>query len=98
MHRANISVSFAAAIFVACPALADDKSIEFARDIQPIFNSKCVKCHGPAEQNGGLRLDSVDCERAGGDRGPTAPIDSSKSVLLNAVMRIGDVPPMPPED
>jgi hypothetical protein len=98
MHRANISVFFAAAIFVACPALADDKSIDFARDIQPIFSSKCVKCHGPAEQNGGLRLDTVDDALAGGDRGPTAPIDSSKSVLLNAVMRTGDVPPMPPDD
>ncbi len=38
------------------PALADTK-VDFAKQIQPIFEKSCVKCHGPEKQKGGLRLD-----------------------------------------
>ncbi len=30
--------------------------IHYPTDIQPIFNAKCVKCHGPKDSAGGLRL------------------------------------------
>ena len=30
--------------------------VDFARDIQPIFDAKCVKCHGANSPAGGLRL------------------------------------------
>lgn len=32
-------------------------TIDFARDIQPIFASKCIRCHGPETHEAGLRLD-----------------------------------------
>ena len=35
-------------------------TIDFARDIQPIFAKRCYKCHGPNEAEGGLKLDSRD--------------------------------------
>lgn len=31
--------------------------IEFARDIEPIFQARCVSCHGPDRQEQRLRLD-----------------------------------------
>lgn len=34
-----------------------DGKIEFNRDIRPIFNDTCFKCHGPAVRKGGFRLD-----------------------------------------
>src|SRR5690349_3498503 len=34
--------------------------ISYARQIQPIFTASCAGCHGPAVQQAGLRLDSVD--------------------------------------
>ncbi len=34
--------------------------VDFTRDIQPIFQKRCVLCHGPNMQAGGLRLDSRD--------------------------------------
>jgi len=37
------------------PAAA--KSIEFARDVQPIFAKNCYGCHGEKRQKSGLRLD-----------------------------------------
>jgi hypothetical protein len=41
----------------ASDALAIPAQIEFNRDIRPILSDKCYKCHGPATQKGGLRLD-----------------------------------------
>jgi mono/diheme cytochrome c family protein len=37
-----------------------DLPIDFARDIQPILASKCVRCHGPQTAEAGLRLDDRD--------------------------------------
>lgn len=39
----------------AQPAQAD--KIDFQKQIQPILQSTCVKCHGPKKQEGDLRLD-----------------------------------------
>lgn len=35
-----------------------DKPPEFVRDVLPVLQARCVKCHGPQEQRGRLRLDS----------------------------------------
>ena len=32
-------------------------AVDFERDIQPLFADRCIKCHGPEKQKGGLRLD-----------------------------------------
>jgi ankyrin repeat protein len=31
--------------------------VDFARDVQPIFQQNCLSCHGPSQQINGLRLD-----------------------------------------
>jgi hypothetical protein len=33
------------------------RKIDFARDIQPVLASKCIRCHGPETHESGLRLD-----------------------------------------
>jgi hypothetical protein len=39
---------------------------DFARDVAPIFESRCQMCHGAQQQMGGLRLDQpLDAVRAG---------------------------------
>ena len=33
-------------------------AVDFARDIAPILEQRCIECHGPEKQKGKLRLDS----------------------------------------
>jgi ankyrin repeat protein len=44
--------------------------IDFARDVQPIFKTYCIGCHGPSQQLNGLRLD----RRRDAMRGGTVPV------------------------
>jgi mono/diheme cytochrome c family protein len=31
--------------------------VDFGRDVLPLFRQNCVGCHGPSQQQAGLRLD-----------------------------------------
>lgn len=42
----------------------------YSRDIQPIFDYYCVRCHGPEQAENGLRLDSYEGVLAGTQYGP----------------------------
>jgi mono/diheme cytochrome c family protein len=51
-----------AILFLTIPPLAAQTTpkIDFARDIQPLFNQRCAVCHGPKQHLSGLRLDDRD--------------------------------------
>lgn len=60
--------------------------IDFGRDIKPIFDARCVKCHGEEKQKSGLRLDSGPQVLRGGNSGPVAvPGKSAESLLVHLV-------------
>ena len=52
----------------AAQAFADAK-IDFVKDIEPLFQQNCIKCHGPEKQKGDLRLDSKAAAMKGGKDG-----------------------------
>jgi mono/diheme cytochrome c family protein len=43
------------------------RPVDFQRDIQPLFEKHCVKCHGPEKQKGGWRADVKASALRGGD-------------------------------
>lgn len=58
----------------------------FFDEIHPLLVTKCVSCHGPDKQEGGLRLDSLAAAKTGGDRGPAiVPGDANRSPFITAI-------------
>ncbi len=45
-------------------------SIDFGRDVAPILQQRCLRCHGPRLQQNGLRLDVPEGAFKGGRSGP----------------------------
>jgi hypothetical protein len=64
--------------------------IEFAKDIQPVFERSCISCHGPKLQMGGLRLDSKNVASKA-----ILPGKAAESTLYQRVAGIGDQARMP---
>ncbi len=46
--------------------------VDFARDIQPIFEASCVQCHARGKDKGAFSLETRQDFLAGGDSGPPA--------------------------
>jgi len=73
-------------------------SIDFERDIQPIFAQKCYGCHGTEKQKGGLRLDRKTDALAGGDSGKIIIAGKgAESLLIRNVSGIDPDNLMPPK-
>lgn len=74
------------------------KKPDFKRDIEPIFQKDCIRCHGPEKQKGKYRMDTREAALKG-NRGPViVPGKSDKSRMV--YMLAGQVEDMlmPPED
>ena len=65
--------------------------VDYRRDVKPILQTRCVSCHGPRRQQGGLRLDTAAALRRGGNEGP-ALIAGQAAVSL-IVLRVTDPDP-----
>lgn len=79
-------------IFLTLPLslLADPKlppsaqiQVDFKQHVRPILAQKCYSCHGPKQQQSGLRLDDRQLALRGGDYGPViVPGKSAESKLI----------------
>jgi hypothetical protein len=71
----------------------------FLAKVQPLLERRCVSCHGPEKQKGGLRLDSRAAALKGGDNGPSVvPGNPKESLLLQAVRHVTKELGMPPKE
>ncbi len=81
------------------PPASDKKDVTYAKDIKPLFETACFKCHGPEKQKGKLRLDSLEATLKGGDEGKILKAgDSANSGVVHAVARLDEDTAMPPAD
>ena len=42
------------------PAPAKQKDVTYAKDIKPLLEASCIRCHGADRPKAGLRLDSLE--------------------------------------
>jgi mono/diheme cytochrome c family protein len=92
-------VLFAADVDVSkLPPASAKKDLTFVKDIQPIFQKSCVKCHGPEKQKGKLRLDTLEATMKGGESGDCITKgNSAKSTLVHTIARLDPDAAMPPD-
>jgi len=65
--------------------------VTYAKDIKPIFDTTCIKCHGETKPKGKLQLNSLEGALKGSKDGKVIePGNSAKSDLVLAVAHLGD--------
>jgi DNA-binding beta-propeller fold protein YncE/mono/diheme cytochrome c family protein len=70
---------------------------DFSRDVMPIFESNCLRCHNTAEEKGGLLLESYEDLMRGGDDGvPVVAGNADDSPIIRQVEGHAK-PKMPPK-
>lgn len=83
--------------YVVAQSPTDQAANLFENSIRPVLVARCIKCHGPAKSESGLRLDKLQSILAGGDSGPAMiPGDASGSLLLSVLDHQHDIK-MPPD-
>lgn len=72
-------------------------NIDFARDIRPILETSCIRCHGPEKPKSGFRLDNRESALKGGEGDvDILPGDSAKSPLIHYAAYLVEDMEMPP--
>jgi hypothetical protein len=92
--RRTLSICVLSAALVA-PVRSADRTINFAKDIQPIFQKTCWNCHGASVQLSKFSLATRDLAIKGGDHGMAViPGSAEKSRLYRMVAGL-EKPSMP---
>jgi len=74
------------------------RTIDFARDVKPILENHCLKCHSDEKPKSNLRLTTREAALKGGAHGvDIIPGQSAKSPLISYVARLDEEMAMPPE-
>jgi hypothetical protein len=79
------------------PLNAGDAAGLWAREIQPLFDVQCVKCHGLIEKKSGLQLDSPVAVLRGGDEGRVVLPGRPEESRLYLYLAPDSDPHMPPK-
>lgn len=92
-------MSWRCLVVIALPGAAAAGTIDFTRDVQPLFQKHCVECHGPEKQEGGYRLDIKRVALEGGDRHAPNIVagKSGESPLIRFVTGLDEEIRMPSE-
>src|SRR5215470_15174999 len=80
------------------PPPAEKPGVTYSKDIQPLLQASCIRCHGPERPKAGLRLDSLDGALKGSKDGKVIlPGNSKESLLVLAVSQLDEDKAMPPK-
>ncbi len=84
---------------LALGLVVSGETVEFVRDVLPVFQRACTKCHSEAKSKAGLRLDTGVGVRNGGVSGrAVVPGHSTTSYLLKRLRGEGGEDRMPSEE
>ncbi|HEX2522620.1 MAG TPA: DUF1549 domain-containing protein, partial [Terriglobia bacterium] len=95
---AAYSAAFAQNVDVSKLPATVTRPVSFVKDIQPILEQSCLKCHNAEVSMSGLRLDNRELALRGGDLGvDIVPGGSERSRLIHFAARLVSELEMPPK-
>ena len=68
-------------------------AIDFRRDVLPILETKCIRCHGARERGGKLDLRTRDAMLRGGNTGAAIEVGKPDRSLLVELIFYNEMPP-----
>jgi len=72
------------------------RTVDFAREIKPLFEAACIKCHAKGKDKGGLSIETREAFFKGGDTGAAAVLGkSAESLIVEAVSGLDPETAMP---
>lgn len=100
MIRQSLLSSAVWCLLTAFSGVADaqEPTVDFARDVQPILSKNCTACHNAKKSEGGLNLDSFAAMMKGGDGGPAVVADDIEASQIIERVIANDDSIMPPID
>jgi len=79
------------------PAASKQQGVTFDKDIKPLLEASCVKCHSGDRPKAGLRLDTLQNVLKGSKEGKVLSAgQSEKSLIVEAVSQLDPETAMPP--
>lgn len=94
----SLLVASAAPDLSKLPPASTKTGLTFAKDIKPLFEKSCFKCHGAEKQKGKLRVDSLEATLKGSENGEILTKgDSKKGSLVVSIARLEEDSAMPPD-
>jgi hypothetical protein len=67
-----------------------NRPVDFAKDIKPLFEAACVKCHAKGKDKGGFSLETRERFLNGGDTGAAAVVGKSEDSYLVELVSSSD--------
>jgi ankyrin repeat protein len=96
LKRALVIAMASSGVYGATYSAQEPRTIDFARDVQPIFRQSCVPCHGAIIHQNGFRLDRRSDAMRGGTIAVIGPGNSEGSRLYLRLTGSEFGPQMPP--
>ncbi|QDU92846.1 DUF1553 domain-containing protein [Lignipirellula cremea] len=80
---------------LAAAEITQQQENDFETHIRPTLTTRCLHCHGPGKQEGGLQVTTLELLLKGGDSGPALiPGKPDESLLVEAIRYEGfEMPP-----
>ncbi|MBE7539671.1 MAG: DUF1549 domain-containing protein [Opitutaceae bacterium] len=84
-------------LLASIPANASGATVDYLRDVKPILTRHCVRCHGEGKEEAGLRIDTAEAMKLGGESGSISKLRHGRESLLIEVITgtHTDIPRMP---
>lgn len=80
------------ALLVCFPSMAA-AAPDFARDVLPVFEQKCIRCHGERQKGGKLDMRTPEAMLRGGNSGAAFTPGDAKQSLFIELIEFKEMPP-----